>query len=191
MSPYCADPEERSSLPMPAANETLRPVSMPYHRNVVAHLQAAEPGLWHWFASTRKRLEEADAVRLDLLKSTYRLEPQAQPKLYDLANAVRERTGSPAPSPCIRPNGNRLERRSRLYAGRGSRDLGGRFALLGKSFHASARLDRDFAVWPCGNRLGGRRPARDAQRFSAEVRRRRKNRLQCRAGEGAARRREG
>ena len=66
---------------------------MPYHRAVVAHLQAAEPGLWHWFASTRKRLEEADAVRLDLLKSTYRLEPQAQPKLYNLANAVRERIG--------------------------------------------------------------------------------------------------
>jgi Zn-dependent protease with chaperone function len=66
---------------------------MPYHRAIVAHLQAAEPDLWHWFASTRKRLEEADAVRLDLLKSTYRLEHQAQSKLYDLANAIRESIG--------------------------------------------------------------------------------------------------
>ena len=78
---------------MPTANETLSPVPMPYHRALVAHLQAAEPGLWHWFASTRRRLEEVDAVRLELLKSTYRLEPQARPKLYDLANAVRERIG--------------------------------------------------------------------------------------------------
>jgi Zn-dependent protease with chaperone function len=78
---------------MPAADETPSPVPLPYHRAIVAHLQAAEPGLWHWFASTGKRLQEADAVRLDLLKSTYRLEPQAQPKLYDLANAVRERIG--------------------------------------------------------------------------------------------------
>jgi len=78
---------------MAAGNETLIPVPMLYHRALVLHLQAAEPSLWHWFASTRKRLEQAEAVRLDLLKSTYRLEPQAQPKLYDLANAVRERLG--------------------------------------------------------------------------------------------------
>src|SRR5262245_21842676 len=78
---------------MPAANETLHPEPLPYHCAIVAHLQAEEPGLWHWFASSRKRLEAADAVRLDLLKSTYRLEPQAQPKLYGLANAVREHIG--------------------------------------------------------------------------------------------------
>src|SRR5438270_13877783 len=93
MSSCCAESRERFSLPMPAANESLSPVPMPYHRAIVAHLQVAEPGLWHWFASTRKRLEEADAVRLDLLKSTYRLELKTQPKLYDLANAVRERLG--------------------------------------------------------------------------------------------------
>jgi len=78
---------------MPAADEPLSPVPTAYHRAIVAHLQASEPGLWSWFASTRKRLEEADAVRLDLLKSTYRVEPQAQPNLYDLANAVRECLG--------------------------------------------------------------------------------------------------
>jgi peptidase M48-like protein len=78
---------------MPAANETLNPAPMPYHRAIVAHLQTAEPGLWHWFAPSHKRVEEADAVRLNLLKSTYRLEPQAQPHLYDLAHAVRERMG--------------------------------------------------------------------------------------------------
>src|SRR5262249_18536522 len=66
---------------------------MPYHCAMVKHLQTTEPGLWSWFSSTRKRVEEADAVRLDLLKSTYRLEPQVQPKLYDLATSVRERIG--------------------------------------------------------------------------------------------------
>ena len=86
-------PGARFAFAMPATNATLSPVPMPYHRAIVAHLQAMEPGLWQWFASTRKRLEEADAVRLHLLKSTYRLEPQGQPKLYDLANGVRERLG--------------------------------------------------------------------------------------------------
>ena len=78
---------------MPAANATLSPVPLPYHSAIVAHLQAAEPGLWRMFASRRTRLQETDAVRLDLLKSTYRVEPLAQPKLYDLANALRERMG--------------------------------------------------------------------------------------------------
>lgn len=77
----------------PSAATLLSPTPLPYHWAIVSHLQNTEPGLWNWFSSTRKRLEEADAVRLDLLKSTYRLESQTQPKLYDLANAVRERIG--------------------------------------------------------------------------------------------------
>lgn len=47
--------------------------------------------MWKWFASARKRNEEADAVRLDLLKSTYRLEQESQPDLYKIVNGVRER----------------------------------------------------------------------------------------------------
>jgi Zn-dependent protease with chaperone function len=78
---------------MLSADESLRPEPMAYHRAMVTHLQSAEPGLWQWFASSRKRLEEAEAIRLNLLKSTYRLEPQAQPKLYELANSARERMG--------------------------------------------------------------------------------------------------
>src|SRR4051794_34749449 len=78
---------------MVTAQQTQRPLPTPYHRRVVAHLKTAEPGLWGWFSSTQKRLVEVDAVRLDLLKSTYRLEPQAQAKMYDLANEVRDRLG--------------------------------------------------------------------------------------------------
>jgi Zn-dependent protease with chaperone function len=80
---------------MPITPDAKRPAPgpMPYHRAIVSHLRDREPELWTWFASTQKRLEEADAVRLDLLKSTYRLEPQAQPKLYELANEARERLG--------------------------------------------------------------------------------------------------
>lgn len=78
---------------LPAADESLGPAPTPYHRAIVAQLQAAEAELWRWFASTRKRSEQADAVRLELLKSTYRLEPQAQPTLYALADTLRERLG--------------------------------------------------------------------------------------------------
>jgi hypothetical protein len=67
------------------------PRPLPYHHAIVEHLRVEEPGLWEWFASSQKRGEQAAAVRLDLLKSTYRLEPESQPTLYELANGVRER----------------------------------------------------------------------------------------------------
>ncbi len=67
------------------------PAPLPYHRTLVELLQSQEQGLWKWFASTRQRGEQAEAVKLDLLKSTYRLDRPAQPKLYELADEVRER----------------------------------------------------------------------------------------------------
>ena len=78
---------------MITAQVTQRPLPTSYHGRIVEHLRAAEPGLWNWFSSTQKRRGEADAVRLDLLKSTYRLEPQAQIRLYALANEVRDELG--------------------------------------------------------------------------------------------------
>jgi len=44
--------------------------------------------LWKWFCSTKRREGQAEAVRLDLLKSTYRLEAGTQPKLYAAAEEV-------------------------------------------------------------------------------------------------------
>jgi Zn-dependent protease with chaperone function len=65
------------------------PSPLPYHRAIVDHLLVAEPGLWNWFASTRPRAAEADAVRLELLRTTYRLDSASQPALYEHAEAVR------------------------------------------------------------------------------------------------------
>lgn len=70
---------------------TAIPEPLAYHCAIVNHLKSEETSLWNWFASSGKRDEEAEAVRLDLLKSTYRLEPASQTKLYELANAVRDR----------------------------------------------------------------------------------------------------
>lgn len=67
------------------------PSPLPYHRAIVEHLRQSEPGLWRWFSSTRQRETEAEATRLELLKSTYRLEPESQPKLYELVGIVQER----------------------------------------------------------------------------------------------------
>ena len=68
-----------------------RPSPLPYHRAMVEHLRSSEPALWKWFATSPQRTTEADAIRLDLLKSTYRLDPASQPRLHELAESVRER----------------------------------------------------------------------------------------------------
>lgn len=82
---------------MAVVSQLQSPQPTPYHRRVVAHLQATEAGLWKWFASTQMQFDTADAVRLDLLKSTFRLEPQTQSKLYDLANDARSRLSLSCP----------------------------------------------------------------------------------------------
>ena len=55
---------------------------LPYHRTVVEYLKSREPELWAWFASTQAQNDYADALRADLLKTTYRLEADAHPELY-------------------------------------------------------------------------------------------------------------
>ncbi len=73
------------------------PSPLPYHWETVRHLKEEEPGLWQWFASGKARADQADAARLDLLKTTYRIERETQPQLYDTAGEVMEQFGSKAP----------------------------------------------------------------------------------------------
>ena len=48
---------------------------LPYHQAMREYLQAEEPDVWHWYASNKVRDEQAEAVRFELLKSTYRVDP--------------------------------------------------------------------------------------------------------------------
>ena len=70
---------------------------LPYHLEMVDYLQAREPDLWKWFSADRLRAEHNDTVRMDLLKSTYRIEPDASPSLHAAAREVSEKMGLGAP----------------------------------------------------------------------------------------------
>lgn len=81
---------------MPAVPELpIEPVR--YHQDLVAHLAEHEPELWGWFAAEKVRAEQGEAVRLDLLKSTYRLEPDAHPALHAAAQAAAAALGLEVP----------------------------------------------------------------------------------------------
>ncbi len=80
---------------MTHAPDLLQP--LPYHRRVADYLEAHEPSVWSWFSSDRARTEFADRIRLDLLKSAYRLERDTHADAYRLAEEAAGRLGISAP----------------------------------------------------------------------------------------------
>ena len=52
---------------------------LPYHIQIRDFLKREEGEIWNWYASNRVRVEDADAVRFELLKSTYRIDRVAAP----------------------------------------------------------------------------------------------------------------
>lgn len=71
---------------MTARDPTLQP--LPYHLAIRDYLRREEAEVWQWFASQRTREEHADATRFELLKSTYRVDRDDEPKLYSTAAEV-------------------------------------------------------------------------------------------------------
>jgi Zn-dependent protease with chaperone function len=73
------------------------PRPLPYQSAILDYLKSEEAELWNWFSSNQVRAEHADAVRLDLLKSTYRIEPATQPQLYGVVDGVLDKLGLQIP----------------------------------------------------------------------------------------------
>jgi len=73
------------------------PEPLRYQQDVLAYLRDNERPLWNWFASHKRRGEYAEAVRMDLLKSTYRLDRGNHRDLYEKARAAASRLGIAAP----------------------------------------------------------------------------------------------
>lgn len=70
---------------------------IPYHAAIRDLLKRSEAEVWNWFAARRMSPQAAEEVRFDLLKSTYRIERETQPDLYDSAQYVAARLGIDAP----------------------------------------------------------------------------------------------
>lgn len=60
-----------------------------YHLEVREYLKTQERELWDWFASAEARANYAESLRLELLKSTSRLDPDSHGELYGLAEEAK------------------------------------------------------------------------------------------------------
>ena len=83
----CLDVEAATQPPPTRRNRITNP---PYLDQVVELLKSEDPDLWAWFSSPKLQQEQAEKVRLDLLKSTYRLNPVDEPEVYALAQRALE-----------------------------------------------------------------------------------------------------
>ena len=70
---------------------------LPYHEAMSAYLKEEEWDVWHWYSSNKVRDDQSEAVRFELLKSTYRLEPESQQEIYAAAEDVARRLGLDVP----------------------------------------------------------------------------------------------
>jgi hypothetical protein len=61
---------------------------LPYQNAIRDFLKAEDGRVWEWFASNKTGDDQAEAVRFDLLKTTYRVERGADPKLYAIVDEV-------------------------------------------------------------------------------------------------------
>src|SRR5579871_4592918 len=72
---------------MAALENMLEPLS--YHLELRDYLKSRERELWNWFASARAKADYTENLRLELLKSTYRLDAEGHPELYQSLNEAK------------------------------------------------------------------------------------------------------
>src|SRR5580704_16261766 len=66
---------------------TLEP--LPYHLELRDYLKSEERELWNWFVSAKAKADYTENLRLELLKSTYRLDSDGHPELYQGLEAAK------------------------------------------------------------------------------------------------------
>ncbi len=68
-----------------------------YHLELRDYLKSHEPELWNWFASGKAKADYAENLRMELLKSTYRLDAEGHPDLYRNLEEAKSRLGLEIP----------------------------------------------------------------------------------------------
>ncbi len=79
----------------------------PYLEALALYLQIEEPETWAWFDSTQAQTDYADALRLDLLKQTYRLDAAAHPELFVALEEAKTKLGLMVPVTLYQSQRNR------------------------------------------------------------------------------------
>jgi hypothetical protein len=63
---------------------------LPYHVELRDYLKSEERDLWNWFSSAKAQADYTENLRMELLKSTYRLDAATHPELFEAAEHVKQ-----------------------------------------------------------------------------------------------------
>lgn len=66
---------------------------LPFQVRLRDHLKSTEAEVWDWFASGKVRTEHFQAARLDLLRSSFRIDRESQPAMYQVAEQAASKLG--------------------------------------------------------------------------------------------------
>lgn len=87
-TPESHDVPELEPLGVPESHDAPELKPLPYHEAIRDYLKTEEADIWQWYSSNRVREERAEAVKFDLLKSTYRVDREERAELYEAAEEV-------------------------------------------------------------------------------------------------------
>lgn len=71
--------------------------ALPYHDALAGYFKMEEPEAWAWFDSAQAQAEHAESLRLELLKQTYRIEPDTHAALFAALDEVKAKLGLEIP----------------------------------------------------------------------------------------------
>jgi len=77
------------------AKPVLRPT--PFHEAILGYLKAEEAEVWRWYTLYKMQENQAESIRFELLKSTYRVDREVQPAIYATAADVAGKLGLEVP----------------------------------------------------------------------------------------------
>ncbi|MBL8888465.1 MAG: hypothetical protein JNL67_00705 [Planctomycetaceae bacterium] len=61
---------------------------LPYHHDLSRLLKAQDPEVWSWFAKNLEQPESVEAMKFELLKTTYRVDRETESSLYQAATEI-------------------------------------------------------------------------------------------------------
>ncbi len=68
-----------------------------YHSDLVDYLEREEPNVWDWASSGTAQFKQSEEMREDMLRQTYRLEPESHPAVFEACRTAMAKLGLEAP----------------------------------------------------------------------------------------------
>lgn len=64
----------------------------PFHSDLRNHFKKQDK-TWSWFSEEKVKIEQQETYKTDLLKNSYRIDPETEPKVYEILNVAKDKLG--------------------------------------------------------------------------------------------------